>query len=157
MNAVLAPEIRFLPMREADLDQVMAIEKRVYDFPWTRGNFLDSLAAGYSAWLMLADGSLAGYAVMLLSADEAQLLNISVAPECHRVGHGTALLLHLAAQARSFGALRMLLEVRPSNIAGLALYRRQGFLKIGERRAYYPARQGREDALVLAKDLVATP
>ena len=157
MNAVLAPEIRFVPMRKADLDQVMAIERRVYAFPWTRGNFLDSLAAGYSAWLMLAAGAPAGYAVMLLSTDEAQLLNISVAPECQGTGYGTALLLHLVALARSSGARRMLLEVRPSNIAGLALYCRQGFLKIGERRAYYPARQGREDALVLAKDLVATP
>jgi len=153
MNAVIAPKIRFAPMRDADLDRVAALERRIYAFPWTRGNFADSLASGYSAWLLLENGALAGYAVMMVAPDEAQLLNISVAPECRRAGYGTALLLHLAAQARAHGATRLLLEVRPSNVAGLALYQRQGFLRIGERRGYYPAALGREDALVLAKDL----
>lgn len=153
MNAVLAPGIQFTPMRDTDLDQVMALERRIYAFPWTRGNFSDSIASGYSAWLMKEGGVLIGYAVMLLVHDEVQLLNISVAPECRRVGLGTTLLQHLAAMAQARGAKRMFLEVRPSNAAGLALYRRQGFARIGERRAYYPAAQGREDALVLAKDL----
>jgi len=153
MNAVLAPGIQFTPMRDTDLDQVMALERRIYAFPWTRGNFSDSIASGYSAWLMKEGGVLIGYAVMLLVHDEVQLLNISVAPECRRVGFGTTLLRHLAAMAQARGAKRMFLEVRPSNAAGLALYRRQGFARIGERRAYYPAAQGREDALVLAKDL----
>ncbi|HUY03904.1 MAG TPA: ribosomal protein S18-alanine N-acetyltransferase [Rhodocyclaceae bacterium] len=157
MNAVIASKIQFAPMREADLDQVAALERRIYDFPWTRGNFADSIASGYGVWLMREGGALTGYAVMMVTPDEAQLLNISVAPEYRRAGYGTALLLHLAAQARAHGAKRLLLEVRPSNVAGLALYRRQGFLRIGLRRGYYPAALGREDALVLAKDLVTTP
>ncbi len=136
-------------MGAADLDAVMALENRVYPFPWTRGNFSDSLASGYSAWLIKVSGSLVGYAVMMQAHDEAQLLNLSIAPERRRSGFGSALLAHLLAQARSCGATRMLLEVRRSNDPALALYQHHGFAQIGERRDYYPAQQGREDALVL--------
>lgn len=153
MSAVLALRPQFLPMCAPDLDQVMALERRIYAFPWTRGNFSDSLESGYGAWLMKEGGCLLGYAVMMQAHDEAQLLNISIAPERRRAGFGSALLLHLVALARGRGATRMLLEVRRSNDAGLALYRCHGFAKIGERRDYYPAEQGREDALVLARAL----
>jgi len=153
MSAVLDLRPQFAPMCAADLDAVMALEGRIYAFPWTRGNFSDSLESGYSAWLMKEGGSLVGYAVMMQAHDEAQLLNISIAPERRRAGFGSALLLHLLKVARGCGATRMLLEVRPSNGPGLALYHRHGFTRIGERRGYYPAELGREDALVLAKPL----
>jgi [ribosomal protein S18]-alanine N-acetyltransferase len=153
MSTMLGLRPQFATMSGADLDEVLALEARIHPFPWTRGNFGDSLESGHSAWLMKQGGVLIGYAVMMQAADEAQLLNISIAPERRREGHGSALLLHLFAVARQSGAHRMFLEVRSSNASGLALYRRHGFTPIGERRGYYPAQQGREDALVLAREL----
>lgn len=140
-------------MRAADLDAVVAAEQRSHAFPWSRGNFADSLAAGYGAWLALDDGVMIGYAVLMQVLDESHLLNITVLPELQRRGHGSTLLLHLFTLARARAATRMLLEVRPGNLAALALYRRHGFIEIGRRRNYYPAQDGREDAIVMARDL----
>ena len=151
MNAVLG--WRLAPMQAEDIDAVSLIERRIYPFPWTRGNFADSLNSGYSAWLMREAGQVIGYGLMMLVQDEVQLLNIAIVPERRRQGLGDALLEHLSLVARRHGATRMFLEVRSSNAPALALYRRHGFAAIGVRRGYYPAHQGREDALVLAKDL----
>lgn len=145
--------LRYRAMTANDLDAVAAVERRVYPFPWTRGNFSDSLAAGHDAWLALDLGQMTGYAVMMPVLDEAHLLNITVLPELQRKGCGSALLQHLFGLARMRSATRMLLEVRPGNISGQALYRRHGFLEIGRRRDYYPAHQGREDAIVMACEL----
>lgn len=145
--------LRYRVMTTADLDAVAEVERLVYAFPWTRGNFADSLAAGHDAWLAQEDGKMAGYAVMMQVLDEAHLLNITVLPELQRSGRGSALLMHLFDQARARAITRMLLEVRPGNLGGQALYRRHGFAEIGRRRDYYPAHQGREDAIVMARDL----
>jgi ribosomal-protein-alanine N-acetyltransferase len=145
--------IEYPHMTAADLDAVVAAEKLCHPFPWTRGNFADSLAAGHGAWLALENGRMTGYAIMMLVVDEAHLLNITVLPELQRSGRGSALLQHLFDQARTRAAIRMLLEVRPGNLAALALYRRHGFLEIGRRRDYYPAHEGREDAIVMARDI----
>jgi ribosomal-protein-alanine N-acetyltransferase len=144
---------RFAGMTDADLDAVAAAEARIYAFPWTRGNFADSLAAGHGAWLMQEGGHMVGYAVLMQVLDEAHLLNISVLPELQRRGRGSALLIHVVSQARLHAATRMLLEVRPGNLAGLGFYGRHGFVEIGRRRDYYPAHEGREDAIVMASDL----
>lgn len=140
-------------MTEADLDAVAAAEARIYAFPWTRGNFADSLAAGHQASLAQQDGRMVGYAVVMQVLDEAHLLNISVLPELQRRGCGSALLGYLFGRARMRAATRMLLEVRPGNLAGQGFYRRHGFVEIGRRRDYYPAHVGREDAIVMACDL----
>lgn len=140
-------------MCTADLDSVVALEQRCHAFPWTRGNFSDSLAAGHGAWLVREAGAVIAYAVMMPAPDEAHLLNITVAPELQRTGRGTALLRQLFDLARVWKANRMLLEVRPGNAAALALYRRHGFAEIGRRRGYYPAAGGREDAIVMAREL----
>lgn len=140
-------------MTAADIDAVAAAEQRLYPFPWTHGNFADALAAGYGAWLALEQGQLTGYAILMQVLDEVHLLNISVLPELQRRGRGTALLLRLFDIARARSAQRMLLEVRPGNAAGLALYRRQAFVEVGRRRDYYPAQQGREDAIVMVRNL----
>jgi ribosomal-protein-alanine N-acetyltransferase len=153
MSAVLASRLEFRPMRESDVDAVTAAEQRSYDFPWSRGNFTDSLKAGHSAWICREGGAMAGYGLMMMAVDEAQLLNITVLPERQRQGLGSELLAHLLAVARGHGAVRMLLEVRPSNASGLALYRRFLFSEIGRRRGYYAADGGREDALVMAREL----
>jgi len=153
MSAVLAPRIEMLPMNASDLDDVLAIENTVYPFPWTRGNFADSLAAGYGAWVCRIGGELVGYAVIMMVLDEAHLLNISVDQSRHGMGFGARLLRHAMAVARTLGARMLLLEVRPSNERALQLYTHFGFVRIGVRKAYYPAHDGREDALVLTHAL----
>jgi ribosomal-protein-alanine N-acetyltransferase len=153
MSAILKPAIELRPMTGADLPAVMAIESAIYAFPWTRGNFSDSLAAGYSCWICVCNGDLIGYAVVMLASDEAHLLNLSIATECQKQGHGSLMLRRLCEIARGRGARRILLEVRPSNVAGLRLYERHGFQQVGLRREYYPALAGREDALILGLPL----
>ncbi len=151
MSAVVRPaEDRFAPMRVDDLDDVMTIENDLYPFPWTRGNFRDSLAAGHSAWTLRSDvGALIAYAVVMIALDDAHLLNLSVARERQRRGHGWRMLDWMASVARDHGARSMLLEVRPSNLTGQRLYSSYGFEVIGRRRDYYPAIGGREDAIVM--------
>lgn len=149
MSALPRPEPRIRPLAERDLDPVVAIERELYEFPWTLGNFRDSLAAGYSCWAYHGADGLVGYAVMMIGAGEAHLLNLSIAAACQRRGYGRQLLEHLMGVARIYGARVLLLEVRPSNLAGRALYAAYGFEQVGIRRAYYPARDGREDALLL--------
>lgn len=145
--------IGYAAMTENDLDRVVEVERESHAFPWTRGNFADSLAAGHSAWIVRQDGTLLGYAVIMQVPDEAHLLNITVVPGLRRSGYGSAILERLFGEARSWSAQRMLLEVRPGNVAALGLYRRHGFAEIGRRRGYYPAAGGREDAIVMARDL----
>lgn len=140
-------------MAEADLNAVAEAEARIHPFPWTRGNFADSLAAGHAGWLALEEGRMTAYAIMMQVVDETHLLNISVLPELQRSGRGSALLLGLLGLAREQGATRMLLEVRDGNVAARAFYRRHGFDEIARRRDYYRAHQGREDAIVMARDL----
>lgn len=153
MSAVLKEEPRLLPMREQDLEAVMAIESAIYTHPWTRGNFADSLRAGYECRVLWLGGETLGYFVLMAAAGEAHLLNLSIAAAHQRTGHGKALLGEAAALARQLGARSLFLEVRPSNRAAQALYTRFGFRKIAVRRGYYPAHCGREDALVLTLPL----
>jgi ribosomal-protein-alanine N-acetyltransferase len=144
----------FSPMSQSDLDWIVDSERELHAFPWTRGNFVDALASGYSSWVMRHDGEPAAYAVMLLVLDEAHLLNISVARAMQRRGLGTICLDYLFKQARLRGATQLFLEVRPSNAPALALYRRHGFVVVGRRKRYYPAPGGeREDAQVMRLEL----
>jgi ribosomal-protein-alanine N-acetyltransferase len=149
MSAVLKDLPQLGAMREPDLGEVMRIEEAIYSHPWTRGNFADSLVAGYECRTWRMGGDLLGYFVLMVAADEAHLLNLSVAPAWQRKGHGSALLREASALARLRGARGIFLEVRPSNAGAQALYTRFGFRKIAVRRGYYPAHSGREDALVL--------
>ena len=150
MSAVLRPAPRFEPMSEADLRPVLEIEEGLYEFPWTIGNFRDSLRAGYGCWVYREGAELIGYAVLLLAAGEAHLLNLSVAAHAQRRGHGRSLLDNVVGVVREREAKVLFLEVRPTNDVGQRLYAAYGFRQIGVRRGYYPAHRGREDALVLA-------
>jgi ribosomal-protein-alanine N-acetyltransferase len=145
--------VDILPMSAADLDEVAAIESTVHPFPWTRGNLADALAAGYAAWVCRIGGELIGYTIVMLAVDEAHLLNVSVAEKWQGAGFGARLLRHAMHAARRLGARTLLLEVRPSNARALDLYRHFGFVRIGVRKDYYPAAGGREDALVLQRQL----
>lgn len=153
MSAAPKPRLDYRPMRPEDVAGIMTTEREIYPFPWTAGNFIDSLVSGYSAWICREEGVMAGYAVMMFVLDDAHLLNISIAADRQRRGLGGTLLEYLFGIAKQGGASRMLLEVRPSNVSGCALYRRYGFVEIGRRRGYYPAHGGREDALVMERQL----
>ena len=148
MSAVPKDLTRLARMREEDLDEVVALENSVYAHPWSRGNFSDSLRSGYECWTLHDASGLAGYFVLSAAAGEAHLLNLSVAAERQRDGHGSALLREALHLARARGAYALLLEVRPGNLAARALYARFDFQQIGVRRDYYPGDGGREDALV---------
>lgn len=143
----------FFPMNERDLDGVAALEASLQTFPWSRGNFADSLTAGYSVWVCRLGGDLIGFSVVMSVIDEAHLLNIGIAARYQGQGYGARLLRHAMDCARLGGASKMFLEVRPSNARAVDLYRHFGFNRIGLRKGYYPAATGREDALVFDKEL----
>jgi len=142
------------PLTGADLDAVMEIEIRAYDFPWTQSIFRDCLRVGYCCWCCENEGIIQGYGVMSAAAGESHILNLTVHPESQRQGIGSKLLKHFLQLARRHGADTIMLEVRPSNRKAINLYEKLGFNEIGVRRNYYPAEDGREDALMLALNLV---
>lgn len=154
MNAVLEPHPQRRAMTMADLEAVGLVEAQAYSFPWSRGNFIDSLASGYLAEVLECprDGLL-GYFVAMPGVDELHLLNITVAPSCQGRGHGQMLLDAVQAHGQRLGMGTLWLEVRQSNHRARALYLRRGFAEVGLRRGYYPAANGREDAVVMRLDL----
>lgn len=149
MSAQLRPQYAFFPMQEGDLDAVMNIEPTIYSHPWSRGNFADSLNAGHSAWVLKLGNEIIGYTLMMLVLDEAHLLNISVAKHMQKQGWGRVLLEFMCEKARHYKAAHMFLEVRPSNVDAIALYENMGFNEMAVRRGYYPAKEGREDAILM--------
>lgn len=153
MSAQLDLLPRYRRMIAPDLDAVVAIENTIYPHPWTRGNFADSIAAGYHCWVVECAGETAGYTVVMIAPGEAHLLNLSVAAQWQRRGIGREALSFVARLARDYGAKKILLEVRPSNEAAIALYAAAGFSEIALRRSYYPAGKEREDAVVMQLSL----
>ena len=141
-------------MNRDDLDQVLAIENQAYGFPWARGIFEDCLRARYRCVVLERDGAVIGYGVMMTAVGESHVLNLCIADEWRCRGLGETLLRFLLDEARQTFSMRALLEVRPSNAAALALYRRLGFEKIGVRRRYYPSHDGREDGWMYALEFV---
>lgn len=151
MSGVLMTDRYLSQMTESDLDEVAAIERTAYDFPWSRGNFEDSLRNGYYGLCMRhVTGALIGYCVLMPVVDEMHLLNLCVAPEAQGAGAGLTLLREAVRIAQAQGLEGMLLEVRPSNHRAIRLYEQFGFVTIGRRKNYYPARHHtREDAIVM--------
>jgi ribosomal-protein-alanine N-acetyltransferase len=148
-----AAPVLWRPMRPSELLVVASLEARIYAFPWTLGNFRDALVAGYCALVGERGGDVVAYGVMMLGPGEAQILNLSVAPHAWRQGLGRALLQRLLAVAAERGAEHVFLEVRESNAPAIALYRSEGFDTIARRTAYYPIAAGREDALVMRREV----
>lgn len=148
------PIRRVLPMSAAVLPQVLEIEQRGYGFPWSEGIFRDCLKAGYSAWVLCDErDAVIGYALMSMAVGEAHVLNLCIDPTRQRHGLGRLLLMHLLRLARAAQMTIVLLEVRRSNKAALRLYEAAGFRRLGIRKGYYPAAEGREDAFVLGFDI----
>ncbi len=140
-------------MTEADLDTVLRIEQEVHAHPWTRGNFSDVLRSRYQCKIIASDEIMLGYAVLMLAVDEAELLDIAIAAQHQRHGWGRKLLEEMMVLARRHAMRRVVLEVRASNMAAVRLYRNSGFTDIGLRRDYYQAQNGREDAILMGREL----
>lgn len=152
-------QLAFAAMTVHDIEEVVRIENDAYPFPWTRGNFLDSLANRYEAWVLReVDGHMAGYFLLMSAVDDVHLLNITVRPDLQGQGVGRYLLDKVCELARASGIHQILLEVRPSNQHALAVYRHAGFQMIGSRKNYYPAAgSAREDAIVMRLKLMQEP
>jgi ribosomal-protein-alanine N-acetyltransferase len=154
MSAVFKTmEAGFEPMTESRLDAVVAVERRAYAHPWTHGNFADSLRSGYQAQLLCAGEVILGYFVAMRGVDEVHLLNITVDPTYQGQGWGRVMLDALALWSRGQGAQWLWLEVRTSNLRAQRVYERYGLRRVGERKNYYPADRGREDAIVMSYQL----
>ncbi|MDR3416234.1 MAG: ribosomal protein S18-alanine N-acetyltransferase [Nevskia sp.] len=155
MSAQPSPGLQILPMHVSHLPRVVEIERKAYSFPWSEGIFMDCLRAGYSGWALCTDGGdIIGYSLMSMAVDEAHVLNLCIEPFSRRRGLGRMLLQHMIKLARAANATIVLLEVRRSNKTAIQLYESQGFKRLGLRKGYYPAHDGREDALVLGFDIV---
>ena len=155
MNALREPQVgRFRQMLYADLREVIAIEKRAYEFSWTESIFRDCIRVGYHCPVLeIPHGFIQTYGVMSAAAGEAHILNLCVRPELRGRGLSRRMLNHLLELAHTVEVQTVFLEVRPTNAAAVRLYSSAGFCEIGLRPGYYPSTGGREDALVMAKEL----
>lgn len=139
----------FRRLLQDDIPAILAIERTSYSHPWTEGVFLDCFSDRYELWGLEQDGQLLGYAVMLWQFEEVHLLNICVASSCRGFGLGRRLLRFVIARSLLRPCDQIVLEVRASNREAAQLYLSEGFKEVGQRKAYYPAPGGREDALVM--------
>ena len=148
--------MRLRKMRTEDLPEVLDIEGKNYNFPWSEGIFKDCLkSVSYSCWICHELDAIVGYSIVSMAVGEAHIMNISVDPAIQKQGVGSILLENMIAQATK-KAETIFLEVRPSNKVAIALYEKRGFNEIGIRKGYYPVEDGRrEDAVMLALDLVS--
>ena len=149
--ADLHPVVRFL--NAGDIDRVMEIEESAYDFPWSRGIFEDCLRVGYDCRGLVLGSLLIGYTVQTQFAGECHLLNLCIDPQWQRQRYGSVLLEQVIDSATRGKCSSLFLEVRPSNRAAKAIYRKRGFYIVGERPDYYRAENGRENALIMRLDI----
>lgn len=141
-------------IRVNDLSKVVEIEQAANRFPWSYKNFEDCLMAGHHAWAIVNEqDEIIGYTIIQVIVDELHLLNICIAPKFQGQGLGRALLNEVIELADEHSASVVLLEVRRSNHRAQQLYLQSGFNEVSVRRGYYPAENGREDAILMAMDL----
>lgn len=140
-------------MRNSDLDLVVKNEQLAYEQGWSKRIFIDCLRAGYQCWVLANKHQIVAHGVMSVAIGECHLLTLCVHPDYQRRGHGRKMFNLLLDRAEKLGARQCFLEVRVSNEAAIQLYRSMGFVQVGERRNYYPGKEGREDALILSRDL----
>lgn len=146
--------VRFRPMTTDDMDEVMAIERMSYRFPWSAGFFLQELQVPCARSILAeVDGQIVGYVLFWLLPGAIDIHNIAVRLDCRRRGIGSALLEKVATEARRQSILRVMLEVRQSNIAAQNLYQKLGFATTGIRKGYYS--DDGEDALAMTLEIPA--
>lgn len=141
-------------MHTTDIEEVMQVELSAYEFSWTPGIFRECLLGGHGCWVLELHGRIIGHCVLATGAGEAHILNVCVAPRHQGQGLGRYLVQRLIDLARWHRVERVFLEVRPSNKGAVHLYETMGFNEIGRRPGYYPSHTGREDALVMALELL---
>lgn len=149
-TSAMHDSLRLRPMRNSDLELVVRNEDASADHPWTKRIFTDCLRSGYQCWVLVNQDQVLAHGVMSVAIGECHLLTLCVAPDRQRMGYGRRVLLHLLERAGRERAEICFLEVRPSNAPARALYKSLGFIPIGERKNYYPAPGGREDALIMS-------
>jgi len=149
-------EANLRPMAESDLTAVMQVELAAYPHPWDERIMRDCLRVNhYHGWVFELDEVISGYLFLSVVAGEMHILNLCIHPDLQRQGWGRRLLQRAFDLATTeYSANMCFLEVRPSNLSALELYQSEGFNEIGVRKNYYPAEQGREDALVMAKSII---
>ncbi len=146
-------ELAFRSMTAMDLEQVMKLENSVYEFPWTERIFRDCIRVGYDCWLAFMENKLVAHAVISIAAGESHMLNLSVSESQQGKGIGKQFIQFLLDVADKKDAEIMMLEVRPSNVQAINCYNSVGFNEIGCRKDYYPAPDGKEDALLFARQI----
>lgn len=140
--------LRFEPLGEQHLPDILRIEALVHSAPWSERAFRNELINPESAFLVaLVDGVVGGYGGYWRCIDEAHITNVAVDPARQRQGIGRKLMLELLAKAKQEGLTCSTLEVRAGNEAAIALYRKLGYDVVSRRKNYYP--DNREDALVM--------
>lgn len=152
MRSMTEPDVVIIrPMATSDLDEVLAIELISYPVPWNREHFLQEIHSPLSfPSVAVADGPVVGYLCLMSLFEEAQIMNIAVAPQQRGRGIGRLLMEQAVVTAREKGAEMLVLEVRESNAAAIALYEAFGFVRYFVRKGYY---EGKEDALMMEKML----
>lgn len=145
--------IELRPMTAQDINAVMEVEKSVYPYPWTKGIFADCLRVNYECWVATVENDIIAHAVLSVAAGESHILNLAVGKGYQKQGIGKQLLKHMVGIARIKSVDIIMLEARPSNVAAIQLYEAIGFNEIGIRKGYYPADNGKEDALLFAMQL----
>lgn len=154
MSAVIKPTPPLIrPMEIMDIKRVMKVERAAYEFPWTPNIFRDCLRVGYYCCVIEDNTEVIGHAVMSYAVGECHILNVCILPEYQRLGMGKRVIRQLLEVGERNGARIAFLEVRLSNIAAYQLYESLGFTEVGIRKDYYPAEEGREDAMILAYDM----
>ena len=144
--------MHLVPMRRRHLRSVLRIEAQVYPRPWSLSLFLSELALRSTRVYMVArvDGVVVGYSGLMITGEDAHVTTIAVDPDWHRSKIGSRLLAQMVRAALERGARHLTLEVRTSNTAAQALYRKFGFHPAGVRKNYYA--ETNEDALVMWAD-----
>ena len=140
-------------MRDVDIEAVLINERCSYTHPWSHSIFEECMKKDH-CWVLEANSRIIGHGIISVGAEEAHLLNVCINPNFQGNGYGQLLVEYLTNQARSQAAINMFLEVRLSNQVAYQLYEKLGFNEIGVRHDYYPAYTGREDAIVLAIELI---
>ena len=149
MNMTLQQAVEIRTMQPSDLDRVILIEREIFLFPWSPGNFADSVKAGYLCQVLVQADTIFGYGIMMMNPEEAHVLTLGIAADWQKKGWGRKLLQHFIQLAKAEYAKSIFLDVRESNHNTTQLYKQIGFQHIATRKGYYPAMCGREDALVM--------
>lgn len=145
--------LQYRPMLSSDLDRILIVENAAYPIPWSRKNFEDSLRSKNDCFVFYSGDHTLGHSIVSYILDEAHLLNVCIDPRYWGKGFGRFYLRQLIARARERACQMFFLEVRASNSAAIHLYHSEGFNEVGLRKAYYPAENGREDAILMTLDL----